>query len=104
MTPGAKRALEKLASKDDCDILCEGKVCYVGSRQTTWNVVYELIRIIAIDDVSDSEKIKRYIINDTGHAILRRPELEAELKEALWTTKRRNFAVTNDRVVYEAKP
>lgn len=104
MTPGAKRAIEKLSSKEDCDILCEGKTCYVGSRQTTWNVVYELLRIIAIDDVSDSDKIKRYILNDTGRALLRRPELEAELKEVLWSKTRRNFAVINDRVVIEDRP
>lgn len=103
MTPGAKRALERLASAEDCDILCEENVCYVGSRQTTWNVVYELLRIIAIDDVSDSDKIKRYIISDNGRAVLRRPELEAELTEAFFTVPRRTFAVVNDRVVYEAK-
>lgn len=104
MTPGAKRTLDELSSGEDCDILCDGVVCYVGSRRTTWSVVYELLRIIAIDDVSDSDKLKRYILNDTGRSLLRRPELEAELKEVLWSKTRKNFAVINDRVVVESSP
>jgi hypothetical protein len=103
MTPGARRVLQELADDDDTDIVCEGWKVYIGNRQTTHRVVKELIHLMAISVTSHDGFVTgmTYMnINSTGHALLRRPELEGELVAVLAQTTIRPFQIKNDRVSY----
>lgn len=102
MTPGARRVLEELAAGDDIDLAQEGMFAYCGNRPTTARVVNELLGLMAISVIyRDGFKttFTTYGINDIGRAILRRPELEAELQEAIFARRSKPFQVVNDRIV-----
>jgi len=101
MNPGARRVLEDLAANEDCDLVQEGRHVYCGNRRTTGRVVNELLGIMAISILSkDGSRaaFTIYGINDIGRAVLRRPELEAELMKEIYSKKRRPFQVVNDRI------
>ncbi len=103
MTPGARRVLEELAADEDCDLAQEGRVVYCGTRQTTVRVVNELLEMLAISILyRDGFKtaFTTYGINDIGRSLLRRPELEDELRKAVYAKKRRPFSVKDDRISF----
>lgn len=99
MTPSARRTLQELADDDDCDLVQERGVAYCGDRRTTTRVIDELIRLTAIKvnwcDQSGGGYIS-YGINETGLALLRRPDLEQELQRAI--AARAPFSIINDRI------
>ena len=106
MTPGAKRVLEDLVADEDCDLAQEGLAVYCGTRRTNVRVLKELLELVAVSITFGSgngllkEKGPTYFgINDTGRALLRRPELEDELRRALYATPRRPFSIRNDRII-----
>lgn len=103
MTPGARRVLERLAADDDCDIAAERGVVYCGNQRTTQKVVHELLWLMAISvpygNPDDSYCV--YTINETGRSLLRRPELEAELKAAI--AKGAPFTLANDQIVRQRR-
>lgn len=98
MTPGALRTLQDLAIDEDIDLLVEGHLAYVGTRLTTCRVVNELLGCFALDVVDRDEKTRRYTISATGHSIIRRPQLEAELYRWMLARPRRPFTIIGDRV------
>lgn len=97
MTPGALRTLQDLAIDEDIDILVEGRLAFVGNRQTTRRVVNELLGILALDVVDRDTTTTRYTISATGHSIIRRPALEVELLKRLMA-RRRPFTIIGDRI------
>lgn len=78
------------------EIVCEGVQCWIGTRQTSWGLVRGLLRLLALKDVSDTKGLQRFTINDTGRAILRRPELENEITYHI--LKGKPFTVVNDHI------
>ena len=98
MTPGAKRVLLELAEDEDKDILVEGRLAYVGNRQTTVMVVNELLRLTALDVVDRDDKTQRYTISATGHSLIRRPALEMELLRRFASLRRKPFTIIGDRI------
>lgn len=98
MTPGALRTLQDLAIDEDIDILVEGRKAYCGNRPTTCRAVNELLGCFALDVADRDEKTRRYTISATGHSIIRRPELEAELYRWMLKRPRRPFTIIDDRV------
>lgn len=92
MTPGARRVLKELAEDEDCDLVQEGRVVYCGNRQTTSRVVNELLGF--------QTAFTLYGINDTGRALVRRPELEDELLKVIYSRDRKPFQIINDRVAF----
>lgn len=95
MTPTAKRVLRRLSTGEAEDVLCEGSRCACGDLFISRRVVDELLRIVALDQAGD-ERIELYYINETGRALLRRPELETELQAAL--AARKPFSIISDRI------
>ncbi len=76
----ARRVLEKLKEAEDADelfdaeIVCEGRVCYVGLDTIAKRTVNELLRLVLISDNATVEKaIERYSLNEEGRAILEDP-------------------------------
>lgn len=98
MTPGAKRVLLELAEVEDRDVIVEGKEAYVGSRRTTVAIVNELLRLMALDRVDNSESHRYYTISSTGHALIQRPALEQELINRLTSRRRAPFTIINNRI------
>lgn len=103
MTPGAKRVLEDLRDDEECDLVAEGIYVYCGERQTTHKVLRELLWLTAVKVSWETGGSIYYDINDTGLALLRRPELEPELQAAIGKAalkKTGPFSIVNDRIVY----
>lgn len=98
MTPGARRVLEDLAADEECDLVQDGIRAYCGQRQTTPRVVMELLRTMAISRSWGEGGATYYAINETGRALLRRPELEEELQAVLFG-RGGSFSIVNDRIV-----
>jgi hypothetical protein len=103
MTPGAKRVLEDLRDIEDCDLCAEGIYVYCGDRQTTHKVLRELLWLMAVRVTWNEGRSMYYGINETGEALLRRPELEQELKAAIGASARKKtgpFSIINDHIVF----
>lgn len=105
MTPGTRSVLAAMAAAyaaedyENAELVVEGWVCYLGTRRVHRKTVNALIDMLALKDESDTGAdghLKRYVISDTGQALLRRPELEEELFLALH--RKRAFCVRNDRI------
>lgn len=86
--------------KDDPEgeIVCDGLACWLGDRQISRSTVAVLLHHLAIKDVSDVKGIDRYAINETGEAIVRRPQLAYEILEAVKVG--RAFTTVDDRVQF----
>ena len=98
MTPGARRVLQELSNDEDCDLIQEGRLAYCGYRPTTPRIVYELLGCMAISiSWKEGTNATYYHINDTGRALLRRPELEREIAVALGKGP---FSIIDDQIVY----
>jgi hypothetical protein len=96
MTPAQRYVLLIMADEDE-ELVCEREQCWVGDHRTSWQVVRWLLRVLAIKDVSDTKGLTRYAINETGRALLRRPELEWEIFRAV--LKKQSFTISKDRIV-----
>lgn len=98
MTPGARRVLQELSDDEDCDLVTSGRLAYCGNRATTRRVVNELLGCMAISvSWKETETSVYYCINDTGRALLRRPELETEIAAAIG---RGPFSIIADKIVF----
>ena len=80
ISKGAMRILERLKAAEDADelddaeIVCEGRVCYVGLDTVSKAKVYELLRYVLIRDDSEQDKgVERYSLNEEGRAIVADP-------------------------------
>lgn len=107
MTPGAARVLKELAEDESADLLKEGNIVYCGSRQTTCRVVDELLNLLAISILYRDgleTPTTYYGINETGRALLRRPELEQEIQRVIFSKKREPFQIIDDRIVLLDSP
>lgn len=90
--------LRELAEDDDLDILCEGRVCYLGHRRIQHKTVRQLLQVLCLREECYGNS-QYYTINDTGRAVLRRPRLVLEISEAL--IRMRPFTINkDDKLVY----
>jgi hypothetical protein len=102
ITPTVHYVLRKMADEEE-EMICERNECWVGDHRTTLGICRKLLRIMAIKEVSDTKDgLQRYAINETGHSILRRPELGNEIFYAVFNG--RSFTVREDRIVPLADP
>lgn len=83
--------------EDVPDLICEGNVCYFGNERVRRATVDELLMAFAISHSEASEGCERFVVNSTGEAINRRPELEREVFEMI--RKGGAYSIINDRVV-----
>ena len=106
MTPRAWDILRWLSDMEmapheleyDAEIVCEGLACWLGTTRLRRSTVNQLLRVVALTDASDTEGVDRYVINETGRSLLRRPELESEITAAL-RTGTGAWTLRNDRLV-----
>lgn len=100
LTPRALVILRHLASlpegHEDADIMVEGWKCYCGPEPIHRSTVNSLIRATAISPAYDGGPY--YVINDTGRAIARRPELADEVYAAIIGGKGA-FTIIDDKLV-----
>ncbi len=98
MTPGARKVLQEMVDDDENDLVVSGRLAYCGNRATTRRVVNELLGCMAISvSWKESETSIYYAINETGRALLRRPELETEIAVALGKGA---FSIIDDKIVF----
>lgn len=98
MTPGARRVLQDMVDDEDKDLVVSGRLAYCGNRATTRRVVNELLTCMAISvSWKETETSIYYCINETGRALLRRPELEAEIAASMGKGP---ISIIDDRVVF----
>jgi hypothetical protein len=107
LTPAAWQLLrESVAALDRKDyeaaeIVCEGIEAWIGHRRTTRATVKKLLDFTLVsEEYSDGRFGGGYCVylpNETGRAALRRPELIAEILDALM--KGGSFTIQNDRIV-----
>lgn len=100
ITPAMRQVLEDMHQAEQKEayedaIVCDGIECWIGLRRISRRTVDGLLRLIAISP-ENFDKSSVYILNDTGKAILKRPELAAEIRLALH--KGRPFTIENERV------
>lgn len=86
----ARRILEQLKSAEDVDdldnaeIVCEGRVCYVGLYTVSKAAVYELLRVVLISDDSDQGGcLERYSLNEEGRAMVNNPNYIPQIVKIL---------------------
>lgn len=96
-----KRMLEVLAAmqaatdREDyeaAEIVRDSHACFLGNNRISPRTVNSLLTLLALKEVSEGEKMRRYTINSVGRGLLRRPELRDEIIGALlkggsWTVK-----------------
>ncbi len=89
LTPAMLRLLKKMAinspAEDDGDneVICEGGICYIGTRRIQRATVDGLLRLCLIAQFDYGAGAEYFCINQTGRSVLRRPELTEELRSAL---------------------
>ena len=70
----------------------------MGMDRLRWSTVEPLLQCCAISDTNEGGgPVRRWQINSTGRAIVRRPALAAEVRLALMTGK--GFTIKDDQVV-----
>lgn len=76
----ARRILSRLKDAEDADnledaeIVCDGRVCYVGLDTVSKAKVFELLRLVLISDDTDTGGgLERYSLNEEGRAIVSDP-------------------------------
>jgi hypothetical protein len=99
MTPGAKKVLEDMAADENCDLVQAGSQAWCGPRRTSPGVVKQLLGCLAISVSWNEGRAIYYRLNETGLAILRRPELEGEIKTTV-TQNKGPFSIKNDQIEY----
>lgn len=103
MTPRARELLCKMAAArgvenyDDAEIIHDAGSYWCGNEKTSWQVVKSLLQCGAVSHNKDGG-CDHYPINETGGAIVRRPELEAELL-AVYFGAGGAFSIRDDRMV-----
>lgn len=80
----------------DGELVCEGNVCYIGPRRVARRTADELLRCAAIRTDLSSDGVYRYVVNATGKAIVRRPELADEVFAAV--LRGRPFDIVDDHI------
>ena len=90
ISAGAKRVLELLKAAedidnlDDAEIVCEGRVCYVGLKTISKAKVFELLRLVLIRDNSNQGGgLERYSLNEEGRKFLANPTYVPQIVSAL---------------------
>lgn len=99
LSRAAQKTLVEMAALEDDEngeLVCEGRTCYLGYRRVGRAVADDLLRCAAIKTDQTSENVYRYIIIETGKAIVRRPELADEVVRAVFAGK--PFDIVNDRI------
>lgn len=93
------RALEILGimSETEEEFVAEGIQCWVGEVQVSRGSLRQLLRCLALKDVSDQSGIERYVISDIGRSIVERPDLAEEVATAVLLG--RPFTVSNGAVL-----
>lgn len=97
MTPAATRLLTAMRDEEE-DLVCDRLECWVGLTRFSRRTVTALLRLTAISECRFPGGGETYTLNDTGRALLRRPELEAELMNTLLKGSG-SFTIRDDRVV-----
>lgn len=104
MRPKARAVLANLLAAEsvvdpdyEAEVVCEGRSCWIGCRRVPPAAVDELLRLVALKDVSEELAVKRYRINDVGRALHRRPEVETDIVRAIMSGG--SFTINNDEVV-----
>ena len=79
------RALEPAG--EIAEIVCEGNECYVGNRQTNWQVVYRLLRLCLLKHEDEGRGYHRFEPNSDTYKVLDDPNYEPGIIEVLRTGK-----------------
>ncbi len=91
--------LREISEADDEAIVAEGLAVYIGTRRSSWRVINALLRCGALSDRSETgDTFRRYVINESGRSIIRRPELAGELRDA-YLRSDGPFMIQDDRIV-----
>ncbi len=107
MTPGARRLLQAMADAEReaertgeweaAELVCEGWQVGLGLERFHRSSVNQLLEYLAIRALPDiGETLWRFQISDTGRAILRRPQLEQEIRAALLSGQ--PFTIKGNRI------
>lgn len=96
LTPRAMEVLRMMLQGDE-EFVAEGIHCWVGDVQVSRATLRQLLRCLALKDVSDQSGIERYVVNDIGKAILERPALAEEV--AVKALAGQGFTVIDGSVV-----
>lgn len=89
ISAAAKRTLVRMQEAEDDDeyggeIVCEGRVCYVGLDRISKATVFELLRYVLISDESEQGKgVERYTINEEGRAMVADPNYRPKILDLL---------------------
>lgn len=94
MTAGQLEIL-RIMEEDGEELVQDGREVWLGYTRRSPRTVYCLLRVLAITDVGEPG-LRRYIINSTGEAIRRRPELAPEVYAAVHAGK--PFTIRDGRV------
>jgi hypothetical protein len=88
---------------DEADIMCDGGQCWRGDDRTSRDTVNRLLGLLLISECSWGGGSEHFTLNDSGRAVLRRPELADELKAAV--LEGRAFTIdADDRIQLLANP
>lgn len=91
-----ERIVADLDDDFEIDLVSEGTVVWLGGERLRWATLEQLVRCCAVSDTSEGGSVQRWIINGTGRAIVRRPELHPEVLNAI--SAGQPFRIVDDRV------
>lgn len=97
MTPSALKVLQEMAKNPNLDLTQDGIQVWLGTRRRVSYRTYKFIRDCAAVDCDDSGGSNYCVINSTGKAIVRRPELADEIINRFYTAK--PFTIKGDKIM-----
>jgi hypothetical protein len=76
-------AAEKEGEYEDSEIVVEGRARWLGVDKVPGKVLDELVRLVAVSEVSEPGSLLRYTVNGTGKAIVGDPSVADRVAKAL---------------------
>lgn len=86
LTNRALKVLEEMAEAEsrgdyaECEIVCDGAICWLGITRIHRRTIMNLIQHVAISLVSEPGSLERYMITGTGRAILQDPDVGEKVR------------------------
>lgn len=97
------RLLREMASAEaeerweDAEIVRDGRSCWLGCDPVRGRDLDDLVSLTALSNSGEEKGLERFVLNGTGRALMRRPELADAIRSAI--RQGGPFTIEGDEIV-----